>query len=412
MNRTAQFDLHPDAEHLNAFAERALNENERDEVLRHLAACSRCRQVVGLAFEAAREQELQQVAAAAAAPAPVVEPIAWGKRLRLVWVPAAVAAAFAVTTFSVYLHHRNPAIRVAEQSQNVAGAPASTPPAEFAEAAPPAPAPPAAKSPTAVQSKATPNARQRSHQEPPIADRFSPLQQSLPAQPQLPPSPSAPADLAQGFPDEGSPGRQRPDTFNSSASVELQAQKKQQDLEKQQAQAGALYGSMFAASATPMAQSGSARKSAPPSAKGRALATTERSELHPAPAASFGAIGELKPGVLSAARITGSFHLPSGLPAISIASSADRRIALDQDGTLFVSEDAGKTWERVPRQWTGRAILVRRALGNQSEQESLAAQSAGNQPAAAQPQSSPVFEIVNDQGQVWFGSDGKSWMAK
>lgn len=43
---------HPDADLLTAFAERALTERQRNQVLVHLAACSECREVVALALPA------------------------------------------------------------------------------------------------------------------------------------------------------------------------------------------------------------------------------------------------------------------------------------------------------------------------------------------------------------------------
>ncbi len=55
MNSTFQLDSHPDAESLNAFAEQALSEREREPILAHLAACSRCRQVIFLAQQAASD---------------------------------------------------------------------------------------------------------------------------------------------------------------------------------------------------------------------------------------------------------------------------------------------------------------------------------------------------------------------
>ena len=86
----------------NAFAEHALGEGERDGVLRHLAGCSRCRQVVALAQRAVESEVFEKVAAAAA-PRPAVQPNAWWKRWRLIWAPAAVAATLAVTSVSFYL---------------------------------------------------------------------------------------------------------------------------------------------------------------------------------------------------------------------------------------------------------------------------------------------------------------------
>ena len=59
MNRALQPETHPgrhpDAESLNAFLEQALPAPERAQILGHIASCSRCRQVVFLAQQAAAE---------------------------------------------------------------------------------------------------------------------------------------------------------------------------------------------------------------------------------------------------------------------------------------------------------------------------------------------------------------------
>ena len=189
MTETAQHGLHPDAECLNAFAEHALGEGERDGVLRHLAGCSRCRQVVALAQRAVESEVFEKVAAAAA-PRPAVQPNAWWKRWRLIWAPAAVAATLAVTSVSFYLRQteqRNSAIRIAEQSPKNGSAQASSPPptelAESASLASPAPAAPAAKTPRARESEATPSLRQRQREGPVLAGKPQSLNQLAPPPP-------------------------------------------------------------------------------------------------------------------------------------------------------------------------------------------------------------------------------------
>ena len=57
MNSNSQLEFHPDAESLNAFAEKALPERERGQIVAHLAGCSRCRQVIFLAQQADPEME-------------------------------------------------------------------------------------------------------------------------------------------------------------------------------------------------------------------------------------------------------------------------------------------------------------------------------------------------------------------
>ena len=56
-------DVHPDPDLLTAFVEKSLSDGERSQVLRHLAECADCRDVISLALpelEAARSPELQR----------------------------------------------------------------------------------------------------------------------------------------------------------------------------------------------------------------------------------------------------------------------------------------------------------------------------------------------------------------
>jgi hypothetical protein len=50
--------------------------------------------------------------------------------------------------------------------------------------------------------------------------------------------------------------------------------------------------------------------------------------------------------------------LPSHLRAVSTVASGGKTLALDSNGTLFLSKDAGVTWKAVKAQWTGRAVNV------------------------------------------------------
>ncbi|MGB8846687.1 MAG: zf-HC2 domain-containing protein, partial [Terracidiphilus sp.] len=146
MTATSQHGLHPDAESLSAFSEQALGKRERAEVLAHLSVCGRCRQVVTLAREAA------DAGTETAAPThKTVAPNAWWKHWRLVWVPAGVAVAFAVTTISFVIQRADrhgPDIKIAEQNPaSGATPPSASSPIERAKVEPPAaatPAPPTA----------------------------------------------------------------------------------------------------------------------------------------------------------------------------------------------------------------------------------------------------------------------------
>jgi hypothetical protein len=56
--------------------------------------------------------------------------------------------------------------------------------------------------------------------------------------------------------------------------------------------------------------------------------------------------------------ILATHPLPSGLPALSIVSTANQTLAIDTHNTLFFSDDNGTHWKTVPSQWQGRAVKV------------------------------------------------------
>ena len=97
--------MHPDAESLTAFAEQLLPAAERDEILAHMATCSRCREVVFLAQKATGEDDLATV--------PVFADGAdasgrrWFANWRWTWVP--IAALVGIVSVAVALHFRNAA---------------------------------------------------------------------------------------------------------------------------------------------------------------------------------------------------------------------------------------------------------------------------------------------------------------
>jgi hypothetical protein len=91
-------------------------------------------------------------------------------------------------------------------------------------------------------------------------------------------------------------------------------------------------------------------------------------------------------------------------------------LAIDNSGALFLSEDSGANWEPVTTQWTGRALLVRKReeLGSAAttpppEKSKVAGDITGSDAAS---ESVKVFELLNDQGQLWWSTDGRIWTAK
>ena len=402
MKATSQYELHPDAELLNAFAEQALAGGERDVVLRHLAECSRCRQVVTLARDAADAD----VASKAAAPDVRHRPIqanTWWKQWRAVWIPTAVVAAFAVTSIAFYLRQteqHETGIRMAKLTPDQNAKPAQAPPpAEQLKAVPPAalaPATPAAKTAKARPQTSSTGLRERV--------------MIVPSAPP-PPAPSLPGQESpmQTFAGSGFLHGNRPDFNGPSASAQLQAERKEQK-ERQQSEARVLHGAMFAAKASsPAAENGEQR-----SASEQVAVSAAQPEMRLAPIPHFETLQSAGAGALATDAMR-PIRLPSSLPAISVAASGKVSLAIDRAGALFISQDQGHTWQPVAQQWIGRAVSVRRqtALPEAAPQPP----DAKKQPepaAAAGPVSLPAsfFEIVNDQSQVWWSADGRRWTAE
>jgi hypothetical protein len=156
---------------------------------------------------------------------------------------------------------------------------------------------------------------------------------------------------------------------------------------------------------------------------------------------------------LAVLHLTRQPRLPSGLDAVSSAVMLDRILAVDPEGAVFLSRDATKHWERVPIQWTGKAIAVRApefyplnaAVQNDAALHTspiasvsitpappvpapaappLAGQSPATPPAGSAPPAPPpapadakaalavpgmLFKLINDHRQTWVSADGKVW---
>ena len=428
MSATAKHDFHPDAESLNAFAEQALTEKEHGQVLAHLAVCSRCRQVVVLAREVAADVEL---AAPAAGRRAALQPDGWWKKWRLVWVPTAAVAAFAVASVSVYLgqvDRSGPAIKIAEQSNEHGGAgTANSPQPEQAQATPPSPpaaAMPQPKSETPTSPSALQGAHSRKHETSTDLDRLT-----SPNSLQQPPFLNAEEQQV----DAGlAPAERSPEYGASSAQSAIRAfrSEQKQRLERKEENETAVDGipPAMAAPASAHAATGSV------AATQQVVVTASNPplELQTESLAGFGAMKSATAAARSV-RVAANINLPSGLPATSTVAIGRRMLAIDNEGTLFLSQDAGNTWNHVTQQWNGRAVVVRRhaapgatagALPNSQQLEAAPSDAGGSPPSAPVPasasESTPVatpaplifFEILNDKNQAWLSTDGKLWIAQ
>jgi hypothetical protein len=427
--------LHPDPDSLNAFIEGVLPEHARLQCLAHLAECSRCREIIFLA------QEPPPVPAAAN-PSP-----AWRRWFAPVPVLAAAAAAcIAVLAISLYLHHtaatpardmvarvtpappvptplsaglrpdavapppvtpkdqprtsRGPdrAVRRAATDPNSPGAsnPTAIPPASrrtvTAAAAPPTlPPPPAIQ--VSAQSELIQN------QSPPA------LLPSLPP-PAAPPSVSikddrASADGLSGIsgtitdasgaavPGAGITLRRPSGTFSRDARTDMAGQFRLTGLPagryELQIDAPGFRRTLRQVELRPLElaavssvlEVGSVSESVEVTASNSTIQTEAASMARAEKRRKAISLPEPRP-------------LPSKLSATITVTSGKVMLAVDTDGALFLSRNAGKSWKAVKPAWPGKVVdLITLAESLQT-------------PAA-------LFQLTTDSDSAWLSRDGNHW---
>jgi hypothetical protein len=394
MMQAFQPGVHPDAESLSAFAEQALPAAEREQILAHMSVCARCREVVFLAQTAVEDEVPQE---AAAAPKVAIQPLpSWLGIWRWAWIPmGAMALLFGVAVLK-YSYRPSSQVQIA-----------IAPP----EQAPAVNAPLAGAGGSATGGSGSLNAAaarserrgagprdKEQIREKKAADQL--------ATPRLGGAPGAEAAAPMNMAELTLPSESGATTFHGvvaakSSSVggpaAVQQERQQQDRSQKQMQTAQSsvsgYGVVQQATAGASANAPSVEAPMSPSAD------SANSVLRAAPPA-FSANYETNKVAAKVAplRKTGGLRLPSGFMALSTANLADRVVAIDMTGAMFLSEDDGQHWKAITRQWTGRAVLLRvretKAEGGLDE--------------AAVP---PVFELTNDNLQTWVSTDGKTWAA-
>jgi hypothetical protein len=392
MNSNSKLDSHPDAESLNAFAEQALSERERGEILAHLAECGRCREVVFLAQAAAAEMEpeFELAVAAAAAPDAIRRKERWFRSWRFAWVPIGALAAGLFVAYIAHVRHEEivgeqarAAGEVAAHNIEMASTP-QTPPMGQQAAPPPA----SASSQYALKSL-------KAHLPSLVAGERAPVVAPPPSS-AIASRGSADAGLQPGADGAGGPaldavaeyrlepalGERRQEQERAAGAFEARSL----GVEKRsELKAGASAGEpevrnqaeKVIAAAAPMAQVGAS------SAKSGDAETNERYK-------KAGACALYKAKTAA---------LPSSLLSVSTVMTQGRTIAVDGAGGVFLSEDAGGHWVSVAKQWIGRVVAVR-----------LQAKMGASAGIADVPEG--AFEIVNDQGLIWVSADGRIWKAK
>ena len=376
MNSTSQLDLHPDTDSLNAFVEQALAMPEREQILAHLAACSRCRQVIFLAQQAAAEAE-------APATQPTNQPTAWYWNWRLAWLPATALAAALALVITLHPWRTTQMPELAKVAPlNEAAAPTLAPKEQASAGA-------AHKPVQALTAKsATRNAGFTAPRE--LPDKFA--HESAPSA-TLPAEPFASTPLngvSSAFLPSSIPSAQKVTTAQFQPEPAVAAWQQEQ---KQMAGA-----SSASADASRQISHKSMRAEAYTAHASRQAASVEPRTVQQSqaiPAGSFDIVPQQQLAGLAAARKAYPPKLPSGLPAVSTATVQHLTLKIDLAGTLFLSDDSGEHWEPVTRQWTGRAVEVRAKTGL-----------SGNTATAG------VFELINDAGSIWASADGKTWSAQ
>ena len=375
MNSTPQFDLHPDADSLNAFAEQALAAPEREQVLAHLAECSRCRQVIFLAQQAATEAEAPALDSATR---PAIQPSGWFWSWRFAWVPVAAMAAVLALMVTFHSWHTAPAPEMAKVMP-------------LHDEAIPAPLP---------QERAiTGTAHKPALTTKPAAGNTFFAEPGRPSQIQPAPSAAPPASFGVIAPSTEMKTSALPTSMDGAQQQVTVAQYQSEPAvaawqQEQQRSGGSLSAS---ANTTQVSQKSMRMEEYDARARRQAPSAGPRmaQQSQAAPSGRFN-IGEQQQlsGLMAPGKLN-SPKLPSGLPVVSRATAQHLVLEIDRAGTLFLSDETGEHWEPVARQWTGRAIEVRAITGL----------SGNTAPATG-------FELKNDSGSTWASADGKTWTAQ
>ncbi len=402
MNSTSQLDFHPDTESLNAFAEQALPERERGQIVAHLAECSRCRQVIFLARQAAAEMEV----AAAPAARSTGRSWSWLSGWRLAWIPAAALATVAGLAFLVHGRHEETRTEMARVVAPIAPqneARSANPPLNnrVESRMAPAPASPVVEAPRESKIESAPAVA---------------VSQPIPAMAASPRGAVSKEETVAAAPTMVEP----PETVTlagSKGQILGMAEYKPEPMPgaPRTQSVGAMYSGNATATYAPKAKMDKKAERAEASRRtearyaGSGGASALQLKKNVMPGSSFDAGAQMPVVQFAAAHETNAAPLPSGLTIVSSVTVENRTLAIDQAGALFLSRDSGSHWESVARQWTGRAVNVS-LLPNLNGRSFVAAPSSG---AAAVPsQSAEIFELRNDKNLTWVSTDGVIWTAQ
>jgi len=383
-----QLGAHPNAESLTAFAEQLLSGAERTQILAHMAACSRCREVVFLAQQAMEADRPAQINSSEELYQPTQR--GWFARWQVAWIPVAALAGF--IGFAVVQHLRRE-VSPPQIAQNVA---------------------PQEKIPNTTPAKAlsTPSIHQQPHREEPRpsiggrGDRDE--KQSLKAldeedkTAQKKDELAKESDLLSAAAPTVSGGtvtaRAKSATGGPMAQNQVQqqnnAQLQQQNYSNEVRQTSSLSDSAnkdSPASVQPGRASGSITVHAEGGSVPAPAAPVSAPDSATAPSRNL-ASSDMKAVKLKAEGMA----LPSELGILSEATVAKTTIAIDTAGSLFLIQYGDNRWQPVKTQWTGRAVMVKARSTNPMSGDMLRLRT-------------PQFGLTTDKMETWVSEDGKTW---
>ena len=361
MSEPLQSGHHPDADQLSAFVERTLPLHEQQQTLAHLAICPDCRSIVSLSLPAVDQSPKLQ-------PEPAPKPWLFG--WNLVWPAAAALAGLALVILHVH--------KVAVTHSNI------TAPSRMATSHPPEPLPAPATatpaSPTKSSFSSAAESRRSRSSAAHISNRektearingedigafstqspnLTELKQRRSASPNVAAKSSLHGSI--GFNAAGLMAGSRATLPKNTAGDTLDRLQRSDSGAASVDSGGPPRPPAPAAPPTMTFTQATTPDRPPPSVAAGAAplnAANQTAEVTAAaaPVATLSSIDDRPAN--QAATILTQHPLPSGLPALSVVSTAFQTLAIDTQNTLFFSDDHGKHWKAIPSQWQSRAVKV------------------------------------------------------
>jgi hypothetical protein len=409
MNLTLQPGMHPDADTLTAFAEQLLPAREREQVLLHAAVCSRCREVIFLAQQAGADEAVTSPSTTAPSEKPRAS---WFEGWRWTWVPVGALAALIGVAVVLHFGRASKETQLARNNSSNEAPQQSPMPAQQSSPSQSVGAPQPKTAESSVLEKNKPELARDDlavRQKEEVLDRKGTMKQGAGS------FGAAGSEFARssgvsGGAIHGALAARAPSTpYDGPMANQLQQNTMQQ---QNAAQQNAVQNVLQAAPRFDRKPTGNESASTPAPASASETVTVETdaakaSPMAPLPATVPQISDELKarsleisPVATAQLKKASKVSLPGGAQLLSVAYAADRAIAIDTSGALFLSEDQGKHWQPVTTQWTGRAVLVRNTQRSKDKADFLQ----GIAPVG--------FQLVNDKLQTWKSPDGKTWTAE